>query len=296
MKLPSSLTYNLNRTSLVLKKNSPNIMVATGVIGVIAGAILLCKETLKVNDILEESREEIDTIKKEFPDDKKELTKAYISTAKKVTVAYAPGIIIGTASLGLILAANNEQNRRIAAVGAAYSAIDTAFSSYRKAVIEELGEEKDLQFRHGLVKKKIEEVEIDPETGKEKKVKKDALVSTIDGYSDYSRFFDSSCPDWEESPEQNFIFLRMQQNYANDKLKIQGHLFLNEVYDMLGLPRTEAGSVVGWIYDSENPIGDNYVDFGLYDCKKEKTRDFVNGYENVILLDFNVDGLIYDKI
>ena len=88
------------------------------------------------------------------------------------------------------------------------------------------------------------------------------------------------------------MFLLRQQNYANDLLKSKGHLFLNEVYDMIGIPRTKAGQVVGWIYDEKNPVGDNFVDFGIIDIHKERNRAFMNGYEKNVLLDFNVDGNI----
>ena len=79
-------------------------------------------------------------------------------------------------------------------------------------------------------------------------------------------------------------------------LRRKGHLYLNEVYDMLGIPRTKAGQIVGWIYDEEHPVGDNYVDFGIYDSNKPRVRDFVNGYERTVLLDFNVDGNILDMM
>lgn len=111
--------------------------------------------------------------------------------------------------------------------------------------------------------------------------------------SDYARFFDETCAPWEKDPEYNVCFLNQQQNFANDLLRRQGYLFLNDVYDMLGIARTKAGQVVGWVYDEKNPIGDNYVDFGLYDLRNAR---FVNGYEKSILLDFNVDGVILDKI
>ena len=112
-------------------------------------------------------------------------------------------------------------------------------------------------------------------------------------FSDYARFFDESCPAWEKDAEYNLMYLKKQQTYCNDLLKMKGHLFLNDVYDMLGIPKIKAGQVVGWIYDEKNPIGDNYVDFGLY---KERNEDFINGFENVALLEFNVDGNILDRI
>ena len=93
----------------------------------------------------------------------------------------------------------------------------------------------------------------------------------------------------------NLSFLKCQQKYANDLLVAHGYLFLNQVYEMLGIPKTKAGQVVGWIYDKKNPQHDNYVDFGIYDLHNERKRDFVNGYERSILLDFNVDGDILSR-
>ena len=110
----------------------------------------------------------------------------------------------------------------------------------------------------------------------------------------YAKVFDSSSPMWTKDPEYNLMFLRQLQLHTTEKLMTNGYLFLNEVYDTLGLPRTKAGQVVGWIYDPKNPVGDNYVDCGIYDVARNS--GFINGYENSILLDFNVDGLILDHL
>jgi hypothetical protein len=109
----------------------------------------------------------------------------------------------------------------------------------------------------------------------------------------YARWFDETCMAWTKDQECNLFFLKTQQSYANELLKAKGHLFLNEVYDMLGIPRTRAGQVIGWIYDVQNPIGDNFVNFGLYEQYNAK---FINGYEKSVLLDFNVDGEIISRI
>ena len=111
------------------------------------------------------------------------------------------------------------------------------------------------------------------------------------GYSVYARVFDKTSIMWDHNGEVNRHFLKAQQSFANDLLKFNGHLFLNEVYDLLGMPRTKAGAIVGWIYNSEN--GDGYVDFGL---DRPGAARFVNGYVSTVILDFNVDGPIADKI
>lgn len=111
--------------------------------------------------------------------------------------------------------------------------------------------------------------------------------------SQYARFFDENSPNWSKDVEYNLMFLKQQQDYANSRLKAEGFLYLNDVYDMLGIPRTKAGQLVGWIYNTDNPTGDNYVDFGLH---TDMSSEFVNGYKKTVLLDFNVDGNIWDLI
>lgn len=112
--------------------------------------------------------------------------------------------------------------------------------------------------------------------------------------SNYARIFDDSLPGWSKDSEYNLMYLKNQEQYANDKLKAEGHLFLNDVYEMLGLPKSKAGQMVGWIYDEDNPVGDNFVSFGIFEIPNN--HDAINGYKCVFILDFNVDGEILSKI
>lgn len=112
-------------------------------------------------------------------------------------------------------------------------------------------------------------------------------------FSDYARFFNDVSPAWTKDAKYNLMYLKEQQSYCNELLRVKGHLFLNDVYEMLGIPKTKTGQIVGWVYDENDPNLDNYVDFGLHD---ERNYDFINGYTNIVLLDFNVDGNILDRI
>lgn len=301
----NKMTKVFHKTSFKVKKYSPEILVVAGVVGTVASAVMACKATTKLNDILEESKETIDKIHdaaenealadKYTPEDaKKDLALTYVQTGVKLVKLYGPSVALGTLSIGCILSSNNILRKRNVALAAAYATVDKSFKEYRGRVIEKFGEAVDRELKYNIKEKKVEETVVDPETGKEKKVKKTIQVSDIDGYSEYARFFDDGCTGWEKDAEMNLMFLRSQQQYANDLLRSRGRLFLNEVYRMLGIPETKAGQVVGWVYDEEHPIGDNYVDFGIYDLNKPKNRDFVNGYERTVLLDFNVDGNIWE--
>lgn len=295
---------NLNTIGFVVQKHSPEILIIAGAVGTVTAAVMACKATIKVPDILEDTQETIEELKGNLEEDKEytekefksDLTKVYIHTGLEFVKLYAPSVALGALSMGTVFASNHILRRRNASLAAAYATVDGAFKRYRKNVVERYGEDIDFALRHNIKKQEMESVEIDAK-GKEKIVKTTVDVADDPSkYSDYARFFDESCREWDKSPEYNLTFLKCQQNYANDRLRMKGHLFLNEVYDMLGIPRTKAGQVVGWIYDEKEPIGDNFVDFGIYDMYKEKARDFVNGYERVILLDFNVDGDILNKI
>lgn len=305
-KIFSSLSCTFAKAGAKMKKHSPEIFVAVGIVGVVVSAVMACKATTKVNDILENTKNDLANVhecadNKELAetysenDKQKDLTIIYAQTGFKLVKLYAPSVILGVLSISSIITSNHILRQRNVALAAAYTAVDKGFKEYRSRVVERFGEEIDKELRYSIKAKTIEETVID-ENGKEKKVKKEIKVGDPNIVSDYARFFDESCEGWEKDSEFNLCYLKAKQQYANDILHARGYIFLNEVYDMLGIERTKAGQIVGWVYDEKEPLGDNYVDFGIYNIDRVKNRDFVNGYERVILLDFNVDGNILDRI
>ena len=313
----NNITRTLNKAAFKFKKHSPEILVVAGVVGVIGSTVMACKATTKINDILDDTKDQLDKIHEAgerlengetlrlkdgeeytVEQNKKDLTIVYAQTALKFAKLYAPSVIIGGLSITAILTGHNITRKRNIALAAAYTAVDKSFKEYRGRVVERFGEALDKELKYGIKSKEVDEV-VTNEDGTESVVKK--TVDVVDAtnpmnVSEYARFFDDGCAGWTKDREYNLMFLRDQQRYANDLLKSKGHLFLNEVYDLLGIPRTKAGQIVGWIYDEKHPNGDNFVDFGIYDTNKTANRDFVNGYERTILLDFNVDGNIWDQM
>lgn len=295
-----------NRTGLKLKKHSPEILMTVGVIGVVASGVMACKATLKIQDVIDDAKQKIDMIhevsndpemsdKYSAEDGKKDLAIVYTQTAVKFIKLYGPSVAIGVASLGCMIGSNRILNKRNVALAAAYTAVDKSFKEYRDRVIDRFGKQLDKELKYGIKAQEIEEVSVDE---KSKEIVKKNTVEVMDPncYSQYSIVFDDGNAGWDPDPELTKYFLIQQQNWANERLKARGHLFLNEVYDMLGVKRTKAGAQVGWIYDEKNNTGDNFVDFGIFDINKPKACDFVNGLEKVIILDFNVDGVILDLI
>lgn len=307
--LLNKVTRKMYRLGFKAQKHSPEILMGAGIVGVVTSAVMACKATLKLDDVLAESKETVDKIHevsenpdmiaegKEYTEDdmKKDLTIVYTKAGLKVAKLYAPAIVVGGLSIAAIVSGHRILRKRNIALAAAYTAVDKGFKEYRGRVIEKFGEELDKELKYDIKAKEVEETVVD-EKGKEKKVKKTVETVGQSLGSPYAKFFDESCRGWTKDPEYNLMVVRDVQDYANRLLKIKGHLFLNEVYDLLGIQRTTAGQVVGWIYDEKNPIGDNYIDFGIYDVHDEAKRKFVNGYERTILLDFNVDGEILNMI
>ena len=300
-------TRTFHKAAFKLKKHSPEILVVTGTVGVIVSTVMVCKASDKAHDILDETKRKLDAIheiKEEHAEDgeytEKDYRKAtaitYLHAGTDLARLYVPAVALGVASVGCILTSHNIMRKRNVALAAAYATVDRSFKDYRGRVIDRFGEALDKELKYGITEKEIEETIVDDE-GNEQVVKKTVSVVDPNAYSEYARFYDDGCKGWEKNPEYNLMFLKQAQNWANERLKSRGHLYLNEVYEYLGIPMTRAGHEVGWVYDkSENPVGDNFVDFGIYDLYNERARAFVNGYEKVILLDFNVDGIISDLI
>jgi hypothetical protein len=298
-KLVNGVKGLVSRVGFKIGKHSPEILLGAGIVGVVGATVLACKATTKVDEILKETKENVEKVNTVISDEKyndmysqedaqRDLTIIYTKTAVNFVKLYAPAITLGIVSLGCILASHNIMRKRNLALSAAYFAVDKSFKEYRKRVANKFGNDIEKELRFNIKAEEVEE-KVTDEKGKEKTQKTTIKVGDLE-FSDYARFFDSSCPDWNKNSEYNLLFLKAQQQYANDLLISRGRLFLNEVYDLLGIERTQAGQVVGWVYDTKNPKGDNYVDFGIYEVKDPIKRRFVNGLENVILLDFNVDG------
>lgn len=313
MNIKNNISKTFNKAVFLTKKHSPEILMITGVVGIITSGVMACKATLKVNDILEEAKSDIEKVhtvlndesvteeKYSEMDSKKDLAAIYVQTGLKLVKVYGPSLIIGTLSITSMFASNNILRKRNVALAAAYAVVDKSFKEYRGRVIDRFGEEVDRQIKYNLKTMKVDEV-ITDENGKEKKVKKKIEVGGPDMYSPYAIIFDETNPYWEKDAELNKFFLQSRQAQANDKLRANGYLFLNDVYEMLGHEKTKAGQVVGWVYDLDSGEGDNYVDFGLYDIytkpkyEAEAKAAFINGYERSVIIDFNVDGNIWEKM
>ena len=296
-----TLRKSFKKAQLTVRKHSPEILMVAGVIGTVAGAVMACKETLELGDVLDECKQEKIELEEqyamceEYSEDalKKDQVKLTIKQAAKIVKLYAPSVIMEITSIGVIFASNDIMRKRNASMAAAYATLNSMYKRYRQNVIESYGEEVDNDMRFGVKHEKVTEIDEDGN-----KVKIDARIVDLDNtalaISDYSRFFQSGCRGFDASSGRyNLLYLKGIQAMFNNKLIADGYVMLNDVYRELGFDTIPEGWSIGWVYDETNPIGDNYIDFGLYEARNKNQRA-VNDWEPVILMDFNVDGNLYE--
>jgi len=298
-------------TKILAKKHGPEILIVTGTVVVISSAVVACKQTLKAHEILEKANSDLGDVEKAIsvsnPEDytakdaRTDRMRVYGRTFIELGKCYGPSVIGAIIGFGMIFGSHKILKGRNAALTLAYSNLLANYKRYRELMANELGEEKEFKLRSGIEKGDITTVD---EEGNEVEVKKAKIIHD-DGtkHSIYAKIFDEANPNWSRNPASNLNFLRCQQKFANDKLRADGFLFLNDVYQSLGMPKTSEGQIVGWVWDPRNELnrdeeGDNYVDFGIYDelYLDAPKRDFINAAEPCVWLDFNVDGVVYDLI
>lgn len=302
--LMNKVSRTIHTACFKAKKHSPEILVVAGVIGTVATVVMACKATLKVNDILDEAKANVDKIHDCVEQEKKtsdgevytqeianqDLLIVYAQTGWKFVKLYGPAVALGVASMGCMIGSSVILRKRNIALAAAYTAVETGFKEYRGRVVERFGKDMDRELFYNIKAKEIEETVVDEE-GNETVVTK--TVQAIDpnvAHDIYSTVYCEGSNGWCKNAELNRAFLLAQQSYANDKLQSQGYLLLNEVYDLLGTPRTTYGALAGWVYTKDCSHGDNFVDFGIFNVENEKVCDFIKGFERSIVLDFNCIG------
>lgn len=301
-----NITKIINKAKFNIEKKSPELLLAAGLITFAGTVVLACRATLKAEEIIDRHSEKMRDIEdakniaEENPEYeynidlyKRDKAVASMQTAVAFAKLYAPSVALAALSVTCFLSSRNIMQKRYLGVVAAYNAVSEAFETYRKRVREEAGEQMDRHYRYGTTLEENTVVETDKK-GKVKETKEQ--IENVDSskvtQSSDVRFFDENNPNWDPNPNFNMMFLRAQQNYMNDLLHARGHVFLNEVYDALGFPHTSEGAILGWI----EGVGDNCIDFGLMDPDKDSVKRFVNGKDNCIMLEFNHDGPIWDKI
>lgn len=289
------------------KKYSPEILLLLGIAGAVTGTVLACVATTKLPEVkakreeaLEDMHARLDgtdaaELEANLPAVKKETTSIYVKSGLRYAGLYAPAVLVSGVSLSCLVFSNIILRKRLIGATAAYAALSTSFREYRDRVTERFGDEIEKEIRYNIKPQEITTTSVDTK-GKEKtKTEKIKAVdpSTI---SSFARMYDDGNIGWTKDPQANLNFLKMQEAAATKLLQRQGYLFLNDVYEMLGFPKTKEGQVAGWIFDEKNPEhkGDNFVDLGIFNTNIKRNVDFVNGYERVILLDFNIDGNILD--
>lgn len=306
--LVNKLSRTFNNAGLVIKKHSPTILVGVGVVGVVASAVMACRATTKVEGILDDSKKQIkhihecmnDPVLQEqeiyFPEDgKRDLAIVYAKTGLELVKLYGPSVLLGAASITSIVASHKILTERNVALASAYAVVDKGFKEYRKRVVDRFGKQVDFELKNNVKAETVQTHEGDTDGDTVAEYETVDTVN-INNYSTYARFFDECSKYWRKDPEYNLSFIKRIESYANDRLRVRGYVYLNEVYEDLGLPPTKAGQIVGWIHDPEDDTNDNRIDFGITDVHKRGVREFVNGYERSVLLDFNVHGPIIDRM
>lgn len=296
----------LVKTKLGIKKHSPEILVVTGIGTGIVAAIIACKQTIKANDIVAEARKSLQNIEDvkelaannevEYTEENEQEDRKTIGmqVAVGMVKTYALPVGLGILSITCILAGHHILKKRNVALAAAYSALSTDFTNYRKRVVDKYGKDVDFMLKNGLEKQIVANQVIDPETGEVKETKEEVLTYEGDKLSQYARVFDEvGSTQWTPSADHNRAFLLMEQNYFNERIRTRGYIFLNEVYERLGFRPTKAGSVVGWVYQNADYEG---IDFGIFTAHTQKAAEFLEGTEPSIILDFNVQGDILSLV
>lgn len=294
--VPNSITRAVGRKSLSMQKHSPTILFGAGVVGMVGTVVLASRATLKLEEVLDEIRKDQDDLEfvmsKDLPnfteqDGQRAAVGILIKGSLKIARLYGPALLVGSLSIGALCGSHRILDQRNAALSAAYTAIASAFASYRGRVVEEYGPQKDKELFYGVSER---EVLVETDTGPQPMVKKHP--SLAQGETMYARWFDENNKHWFPTKDQNLFFLHRAESMLNDRLRSRGFLYLNDAYEALGLSHTKAGSIVGWVYDST----EDYINLGIYDAVENQIDDFMTGASNSIMLDFNVDGPILDRI
>lgn len=294
-------TAKMGRQILSVKTHSPSLLIGVGAVGFTTSLVLACQATLKVSEILEKGEANLkkaDAAQDSFEEEeiKKAKFGVRLKTAIEVAKVYAPSALVFGISLAAVTGSHMILKKRNAGLVAAYTVLDHSFRKYRGRVVADQGEQKDFEYFHGVEEREqVRETDKGPVVETVKGLDQETIENE-DPEENYRRVFNRKNKHWSDIPNQNQFVIQLVQQEANHLLRLQKHVFLNQVYDMLGFEPTAAGQIVGWVKDPEQGEGDGFIDFGVWNDGVFKGMQWLNGDSESLLLDFNVDGPILGRL
>lgn len=299
-----------------VKFRSPELLIGAGVVGLVGAAVVAVRRGVRWHSAAKaEIVHDLETIKKAEgspqytrEDKVQDYARVIGKGVWSFTQIYGPSVAAGVASVVSILAGTGVLKGRLAAMTSAAATAQAALERYRSRVREKLGEDADYEFAYEVSAKKAK---IKHEDGTKESLVTYHLVPSSGEWmaaSPYSRLWDENAMEWCANRDIQFLTLRSLENHFNQELNARGVVFLNDVYKALGLPMSKDAALVGWIKDYEKPKmaklaaelgrvpGDGVISFGVFENESPSARAYLAGDDNRVVLDFNVDGVIYDLI
>ena len=268
------------------KKYAPELLLGTAAVAGTACIVTSCRATIKAKKSLEEHQErklliadKLQTEEITSEESKVEMRKEIVKVGLELAKEYAIPFSLYTATIGCVLGSYKIQKSRLQAISATLSAMSAAYTS----LVTRLKNGAE----HGLTAEEVLKGKVAfPETDEDGNPTGEVNVMTLKhpNNNPFKFRFDRYSTAWEHHHFSNECILKAEENWANTALELNGYLFLNDVLDRLGIPKTKAGQILGWRKDGD---GDGFVDFGVVDCQ---TLVGVEYDDNAFELNFNVDG------
>jgi len=224
-----SLDVLFRRAERLVVENSPFILTAIGVTGTITTALFTGRASFKAAELLAAERDEARLLTGD-------LTYQFHTKEKirRTWKLYVPAVGTGVLTVACIIAANRIGMRRAAAMAAAYSVTERAFSEYKDKVIERMGPRKEQQVRDDIAQDRVTS---NPPVTREVILTGSGDVLCYDSIT--GRYFESTVEN-----------LRKAQNDVNFQILHDMTASLTDLYNLIGLPSTQYSDEVGWNADT----------------------------------------------
>ena len=246
-------------------KHLPEILMITGIASIGTGFVVGCSKSTKLKDVSEQVSIGIENDKTKIENDQDKTLKIipiYIKNGAKYVKLYWLPVTFELLGIASVAGSYLVQRKRGKELAAAYVALAISSANYRQAVKERYGEEVDKELAYGVKTETIE-----TQKGKKTITTENKKVNAPD---DYRITYKKGCPGWVDNELLRESYLYGIEKHCNNILNIKRKLFLNDVYDLLGYPRTQQGQIFGWYIAPDEDLQDNRVIFDITNLSKKQ--------------------------